>query len=261
MNRVIISVWDGDKTPGGSLRKFDLKTLVRLWHGIRRHVPDGVLVVMCSMEYYGDLLQELDAYVKSIRTIGKRNVEADNIGKTLLFERTRGFGVGGSTPIMETFRPELHQRMRPLDRAVWVDWRTIITGECSWLFDWKEASVGLTTRNGGKMRPGSSIITFNQEGASLIWEYYLAICGASTFPHKFRGHPSAFGMIRHLWGQYKWPFMDLEKASECRLHGMQDDNLRESLSPHWSMVYFPDEKQPSDLSPRSAIRKEWMLVN
>ena len=254
-------MWHDANLPAGRAQGFDLRALLCLWRGVRRHIPDGVLVVMCDLEYYGDLLQELDAAVKRMMSSGRRNPEAESIGKTLIFERMKSPGVGGDTLILEAFRPELHRKMRPYDRSVWVDWRTIVTGDCSWLFDWREAPVGLTTRNGSKKAAVGSIVTFNQEGATQIWEYFMAICGASTFPHKSKKQPSALGMLRHLQGQYKWPFMDLEKAAECRLHGMKDENLREALSPQWTMVYFPDEKQPSDLSPRSAIRKEWELVN
>ena len=79
---------------------------------------------------------------------------------------------GGWSRRLEPMAPE--NRPRGAERHVLLDLDTIIVGDCSWLWEWDLAPVGCPLDPYFTNEICSTVVTYNEEGAQIIWDAYQA---------------------------------------------------------------------------------------
>jgi hypothetical protein len=230
---------DLPKYSGG---RYGLEDVKFLWRCTRRHITDSELVIMSSPEFIGAI----------------RGWAPDETLRALEFE---GHGIGGWTPILEVFRGDLHNGKDPNERVILVGLDTIFVRNSDWLFEWDEAPFSLPCSpcRRPKAAPCNAVVTYNAEGAELMWKYYLkAVDKGNPGFSKMSGVPSEMTLMRAFLKENKWPLF--QKPSDepppmiSYSHHHRVINSGRTIPEGCTVVYFHGAKKPRNLPKDSILR-------
>lgn len=175
-----------------------------------------------------------------------------------------GQDAGGWTRMLEIFSypPD------PGERILALGLDSLITGNCDWLFEWKEAPCGFIR---DPLNPGTisnSVMTFDLQGAADLWSRYVEIRRGSArrrdrrqagFPDDLRifGCPSEMMLMRRYWEERPTPLLEDEprKLLSYKCH------TRGGIPPAGfdpSIVYFHGSPKPHELPREHPL---WPLFN
>lgn len=245
---VFVTLWKGEGLPSYSQGQYGVEDVVRLWHGMRRHIPNSRLVVLCDDESFAELC--CFAIPKEL--------EHPDMADTSRLVQFEGFGVGGWTNVLEAMNPDLYDEFVGGDgseRALLVGLDTVFTGDCEWLFEWDEAPIGLPLDPYNSSQPCDAVVTFDRKGATLAWVEFMAARQHRKFPHLYAGRPSEMVLLQHLWKIHGWPMLE---TTMDRLKSFKGCNLRDAaVCPDASLVYFHGRPKIRELATGHPVRVEW----
>lgn len=235
MKRAIACLWRGVGLPEFSNDVYDRRYVEALATGIERHVPDGQLTLI-SDEHYHPLVRDIE---------GVEHV------------KFHGIDFGGWSRMMETMRPDLWPKGD--ERIVGMNLDIVLVGDCSWLWEWDEADVGLPTDPLHPSVPANPVWTWNRAGAKLCWEAYRRILMDRVPTEKVRmptamGQPSEMALFRQLAAEHGWP--RLERAF-ARLRSYKKHVLPARSWKDASVVYFHGSPKPHELPETHPLKKVW----
>lgn len=231
---VIACLWNGDETvPDYSRAKYDLAYVERLARGVKRCIPGGHLTLLVDQFYARRIPQELELLL-SLREL-------------------EGLGVGGWSNLCESWAPDLWPKKG--ERALFVGLDTIFVSDCSWLFEWKKSPVGLPHDPYEKPLPCDAVVSYDREGAALIWNEFLHSRGDRMANHLYAGRPSEMALLRNLSKKYGWE--PLEEVSSQLLSYKADVIARGVRWQKSSLVYFHGTPKPADLEEHELLKKVW----
>lgn len=231
MTRIVMTcLWKGEDLPGYSNDVYRPEHVANLAAGVRRHIPDSRLVVLAD-DHYAPLIDPLPV---------------DVIGFS-------GWGCGGWSNVLEAFRPGL--RPPDGDRVLLVGLDTVIVGDCEWLFEWRDAPIGLPLDPYHHPEVCDAVVTFDAEGADLVWSAFLESRKDEMRGDLFMGKPSEMALLRRLRARYGWD--TLEPEPRGRLMSYKVHVLPDFAFDGASIVYFHGEPKPDELDTRNPIRREW----
>ena len=147
----ICCLWQGTDLPEWSASQYDWKYVDALAWGLHRHVENPRLVVLVD-KYHRPMLEEIKAPIR----IEVYDLVSDS--------------VGGWARRMQAFSPMLWPSGE--ERFVTMDLDMILVGDCTWLWEWNEAPVGLPADPFFPTKPCSTIVSYSREGAHQIWSYW-----------------------------------------------------------------------------------------
>jgi len=161
--------------------------------------------------------------------------------------------VGGWSRRMEAFAPE--NAPPPGERYVLFDLDQIIVGPCDWLWDWDEAPLGMPRDPYVPEKPCSTVVSYDNVGAAMMWEAYHSVDGSRfALPKGGQDRFSEMEVMRYLFAENDWPFLEDEPR---RLLSYKVHVTKKRMS--WnraSIVYFHGRPKPQDL-PSAALRGTW----
>lgn len=239
MNTVVACLWAGHDLPQYSANRYNVEDVTNLWRCMRRHITDSELVVMADPTWIGKV----------------RGAAPDETLRALPFE---GHGIGGWSPIMEVFRGDLHSGKDTKDRVILCGLDTMFVGPADWLFEWTEAPVGLPCgpgRKGGV--PCNAIVSFNAEGARILWDEYLKCREKKPFPHAMAGKPSEMQLMREVWKRKHWPLIEKDGDGRMLSYTWWRLEIDADNAKGCSVVYFHGGMKPRNLPDNHALRKNW----
>ena len=251
--RVIANLWKGDigNVPSYSADMYGIQYVEKLARGIRRHVTDGALTMLMDQHYatlWGQHAREMD----------------DDLDVTV--RPYEGYDCGGWSRRFENMRPGLHPTG---ERVVMMDLDTILVGNCDWLWSWDESPVGLHLDPYYDPKVGCGIVTFDGEGAAIVWDAFLKARENGMADYYAYGHPSEMILLRALYVAHGWKPLEpkAEKLLSYKVHVMRQkreikpERLASVREPNpWdraSIVYFHGHPRPNELAPQHALRQEW----
>lgn len=240
MKSVITHLWRGSDLPWYSANAYGARDVLNLYRGVKRHVTDGHLIVMCDQASRQQLEIELPSVVRDDVTLVSY----------------AGFGVGGWTNILEGLRPALWEELGIEGRAMMTNLDIVLVGDCNWMFEWDQAPVGLHMDPYYQSVPANAVMSVTREGAAMVWSEFLASRSCQPFRHTVQGVPSEEALLRHLWKQHGWPWLEqgmkrLLSWKACGLAGKQE------IPPEASVVYFHGRPKPGDIPITHPVRIEW----
>lgn len=220
MRTVQCCLWRGHETCYGP----DYVELLR--RGVERHVPDGRLQVLVD-EYHEAAIRKLDVDVVPFK----------------------GFGCGGWSNVLEAFHPDLAPAEGERNLLVGLD--TVFTGDCEWLFEWDKAPVGIPLDPLCPPEACDAVITYDREGAALVWAEFERTRGTGMKEHFFAGAPSEMALLRNLRAALGWEVLEAEPRllRSYKVHG---------YDPCASIVYFHGKPRPGDLPEGDPVRALWL---
>lgn len=159
-----------------------------------------------------------------------------------------GAHLGGWDRMMEIYSPE--HLPRPGERILAVGLDTIITGPIDWLFEWAEAPCGFIADPYQPDTISNSVMTFDHEGARILWEAYQEALETKFEGLKMFDRPSEMMLMRKVWEQHRWPLLE---DMPSRLLSYK------AHSPHVgaSVVYFHGSPKPHELSTDTPLGRLW----
>lgn len=208
---VVTCLWQGHDLPGYSANKYGVDDVLTLWRGVRRHVTDGALLVLCDQHHF-DLLTDADRMFLRMRE-GETSFD---VASTCMVRKMHGYGIGGWSPVMEAFRQDLGLFDYYGHRNVLlVGLDTVFTGNADWLFDLipeNDGGPGIylpPDPHSPANPPCDAVVLFNEKGREFAWTEYVRAKAQPEFPHRYpdaNGWPSEMVLLQHLW-----------RAGECKL--------------------------------------------
>ena len=158
---------------------------------------------------------------------------------------------GGWSRRLEPFAPE--NRPRGSERHVLLDLDTIIVGNCDWLWEWDKADVGCPLDPYFTGEICSTVISYNEAGAELVWDAYLA---SDMMELNFaRGCYSEMVLLRTLQKQEKWP--PLEEPKGQRLRSFKVDVPTKGWGDGCSLVFAHGNPKPHNLPDSHGLKAIW----
>lgn len=237
MRHVIATLWVGDDLPDYSANKYGIRDVVRLWRGMRQHVTDGVLHVLCD-----------DVMLNQLRFSSEMMPFLMEDTKSCLLHRMRKVGIGGWSNVLEAFHPAFWKDIGSPDRVLLVGLDTVFVRNSDWLFDWNQAAVGIPCDPfvPEENPPCDAVVTYGEEGRKLVWDEYERTRPLDPFPHLYNDQPSEMALLRHLHTQHQWPLLEglrREKLISYKGCHVSQDGVPETAT----IVYFHGTPKPSEL--------------
>lgn len=226
--RVLANLWDGHDLPSYSGRRYDVRYAERL----RDAMPDGFALTVLADDAYHDAL--IDAGVPTLKM--------------------RGIGCGGWSHVFEAFHPDAPRS--DTGRTILVGLDTIITGSLDWLATWDESPVGLPLDPYCAPVPCDAVVTFNAEGARMVWERYVRERDADRMArYRLHGCPSEMHLLRGMYAEHGWKPLEPEpeRLLSYKVHVARDGCPWDEAS----MVYFHGHPKPADLPEDHPLRERW----
>lgn len=235
-NRVFSCLWKGEDLPGFCNNVYGPKYVECLNRGVRRHVPNGQLTMLCD-EYYYQILKK-DKRFNSVR-----------------LEKFAEPGVGGWSRIFEVNRENLRPKLGK--RHVWVGLDTVFMGNCQWLFDWSYSPVGLPMDPFHPHVACNGVWTWDYEGAAFVWDEYQAAKASKMENYQLFGRPSEMMLLRYLFKAEGWvPLEDKpRKLLSYKRHVLFGYNPWKMQT---SITYFHGNPKPHQLKRDNLMSAEWL---
>lgn len=229
-------LWKGEDLPAYSNNAYDVSDLERLWRGVQRSVPPPYRMVVLIDEHYEAKIDRQDTLY----------------GVT--FAPFKGDGCGGWSNMLEAFRPWL--RPQGDERVVLVGLDTVFVGDCSWLFEWDRAPVGLPWDPFETETVCDGVVSFDEPGAQLVWDAFIHERDRNQMKdHVLAGKPSEMMLLRALWRLHDWP--TLEPVPRRLLSYKVHVKAKKMAWEDASIVYFHGKPKPKDLPEDHPIRTVW----
>jgi hypothetical protein len=244
MKRVMTCLWKGEDLPSYSNGEYGHEDVIRLAHGLARHMPDAVLTVLmdthfletANSELYGDLPIPVD------------------------FVPFSGHDCGGWSRILEAFCPTFHQDHD--DRCLLVGLDTVLVGDCDWLFEWNESVVGLPLDPYTHPLPCNAVVSFDFFGAATVWNRYIGEAARNGMADFYLGNaPSEMLLLRSLYAENDWKPLEPEvkRLLSYKVHvapyAKQGGFMWSHLN---SIVYLHGRPKLSDLPDHDPVKREWL---
>ncbi len=216
--RAVACIWHGTDLPSYSACRYTQRDVDLLRQGLQRHVRDSDLVVYAEPPFKG---------------------------RPFVHEHR-----GGWSRRLEPFAPE--HRPQGSERHVLLDLDLVIVGDSDWLWDWDEAPVGLPRDPYFPREVCSTVVSYNEEGAEIIWDSYQA-SGMCELRYA-RGCYSEMALLRKLQAEHHWPLLEEEpeKLLSYKVHVKREVPWSSA-----SIVYFHGHPKPGQLPAQHALRREW----
>lgn len=235
MKKIFACLWQGEDLPSYSQDQYDLEYVDLLAKGVERHMPDTELVMLVDDTYWGAIRRR--GAVKWV---------------TWKFD---GHGIGGWSNMLEVFRPNLWPEGD--DRYMLIGLDTVLVGDCDWLFEWDKHPVGLPLDPFHAPIPCDAVVTWNREGAEIVWKAFLKSKKTGMKKHLLKGKPSEMQLLRDLFVAHKWQTLEREpkKLLSYKVHvaPRRSNEFMEA-----SVVYFHGRPKPHQLPPTNPVRKAWV---
>lgn len=246
---VVACLWDGTDlhTKPGTYSPMDV---LRLWHGVRRHITGGELIVLAD-EHYAPMLDEMK------HNLGRPYAEVpeeqtDELLHTFHISNLGGWGErhGGWTHVLEAFADSflVGYDIGRGQRVLLVGLDTVFVRNSDWLFDWDASPVGLPADPYNlEGPPCDAVVTFNAEGARVVWNHFRE-CHESSAPfrHLYGGRPSEMVLLQHLFEREGWRRIEGTKME--RLVSYKGGNVAlKGVPEEATLVYFHGSPKPQDL--------------
>ena len=154
---------------------------------------------------------------------------------------------------------------RPGSRCVLLGLNNIPTGDLSWLFSWNTGPVGLISVTPGSGYPCKALVTYDQEGAGIVYSEYLkAIKFPTSSSYISKGRIDEIFLLKSLAKRYNWAQIEEgtpEKVFSYKGHIRPKVTSGANVSlAKSSLVYFDGMPKPSDLDKSSVLGRLWNSV-
>jgi len=228
-HKVITALWKGENLPRHSNDVYGPEYVENLAQGVQEHIPDSELLVLTDAHYWHRL--------------------SDSSARVLALD---GYGVGGWSNILEMFRPDLWPCAG--ERMLGMGLDTVIVGDCSWLWEWDESPVGLPLDPYYAPLPCNGVMTWDREGAQLVWEAFLESRRARMARHLYARRPSEMALLRDLYARLGWVPLEHthRRLLSYKVHVKNGMPVEDA-----SIVYFHGSPTPADLPESDPIRQCW----
>ena len=228
--KIYACLWKGDDLPHYSANKYGARDVANLARNVKRRIPEGELHIFVDKENLSEV-QDTGAIIHPFI----------------------GIGCGGWSHSFEAFFPDYWPE--PDERVLWMGLDTVIMGDPSWLYLWDESPVGLPLDPYATPQPCDAVISFDRQGAEIIWRAYQEVAVNKMRDFLMGTNPSEMYLLRHLYKIHGWA--PLEEHPK-KLLSYKQHVLCEGLDPlETDIVYFHGNPKLPDLTKGNPVRMEW----
>lgn len=236
-------LWRGrNDLPGFSDNVYGLEYVRALLGGLGRNLTGRWQLELWVDDFWAPHVEALWLEVPLSRT-------------TLSTVRFRGDDAGGWSRMLEIFHPE-HAPARG-ERILAVGLDSIFVGPCDWLFDWKKAPCGWIVDPYYPKTISNSVMTFNEEGASLLWERYQDAKAKDFSGARIFDLPSEMMLMRQVQEEKRWPVLEEtpRRLLSYKAHTAQGVPKDPACDPR--VIYFHGSPKPGELAATNPLRWHW----